>query len=708
MKFKAKYATLFAVCITIALTTGLARAADENETQLIEVLTSDSPKADKAITCKRLAIYGTKDAVPALAALLPDEQLTSWARTALEVIPGPEADAALRDAMGKVEGRVLIGVINSIAVRRDAKAVDALAERLEDSNADVASAAAVALGRIGNAKAIETLGQSLTVADASVRSAVAEGCVLCAEKLLADGKATEAAGLYDAVRKADVPKQRIIEATRGAILAMGSDGIPLLVEQLRSPDKAMFNLGLQTARELPGSEVTEALAAQLGNVTAQRQAFLVTALADRDDDAVLPAVLAVAKSGPSHVRIAAVGVLQQVGDASCVPVLLDIAALDDAELTQAAITALEGLGGDGVDADLATRLTQAKGDLRGVLIELAGRRRIAAATTALLVAADDSDAEIRSLALTALGETVGPEDLSVLIARVVAPRNSSDTPAAEKALKAASIRMPDGEACAAQLAAAMPRASVAAKCAILETLGAMGGTNALKALGAAAKDDQEELQDAASRLLGGWMTVDAAPVLLDLAKTAPQEKYQIRAMRGYIRLVRQFVIPDQQRAEMCRAAMETAERDAEKKLVLEVMERYPSVDMFRLSVDVAKIPALKNEATRISLVIAQKIGGQSADVQKLLAQLGQDPVKIEIIKAEYGAGTKQRDVTETIRRSVRGLPLIILPSSQYNTAFGGDPAAGVVKQLKIQYSINGKSGEATFAENAVIMLPTPK
>ena len=61
------------------------------------------------------------------------------------------------------------------------------------------------------------------------------------------------------------------------------------------------------------------------------------------------------------------------------------------------------------------------------------------------------------------------------------------------------------------------------------------------------------------------MTVDAAPVLLDLAKTAPDNKYKIRALRGYIRLVRQFTVPDAQRVEMCRAALDAAERDAEKK-----------------------------------------------------------------------------------------------------------------------------------------------
>ena len=166
-------------------------------------------------------------------------------------------------------------------------------------------------------------------------------------------------------------------------------------------------------------------------------------------------------------------------------------------------------------------------------------------------------------------------------------------------------------------------------------------------------------------------------------------------------------MPDEQRAEMCRTALATAKRDAEKKLVLEVLERYPSVDMLKLAVEAAKVPALKDEAAAAALAIAQKIGG-SADVQKLLAQVGQDPVKVEILKAEYGAGDKLVDVTEILRKHVRDFPLIVLPSSSYNAAFGGDPAPGVVKQLKIQYRMNGKAGEASFPEDATILLPMPK
>ncbi len=283
---KTRYVTCCIALAAAAVVTAAmpARAATENERALIAILQSDAPKKDKAITCKKLAVFGSQQAVPALAALLPDKELTSWARIALEAIPGPAADKALREALGKVQGRVLIGVINSIGVRRDANAVDDLKSQLHNNNAQVAAAAALALGRIGNPPATRVLAQSLASAPGDVRSAVAEGCVLCAERLLADGKAKAAVRLYDKVRQADVPKQRVVEATRGAILARQPAGIELLAEQLKSTDKVMFALGLTTARELPGRKVTKALAAELDKASPHRQAMLLLSLADRSDD----------------------------------------------------------------------------------------------------------------------------------------------------------------------------------------------------------------------------------------------------------------------------------------------------------------------------------------------------------------------------------------------------------------------------------------
>jgi HEAT repeat protein len=705
------------VALPAAMNAGGVRAADdsarisagEKQRKLIGVLRSDAPAAEKAIVCKQLAVYGDKESVPALAPLLSDESLASWARIALEAIPGSAADEALREAAGKLQGRLLVGVINSIGVRRDAKAVDGLAARLKDADVEVASAAAVALGRIGNGMATAALVQSSGAAPAAVRSAVAAGCILSAERLLADGKEAEAARLYDLVRTSDVPKHRVLAATRGAILARRSAGVPLLIEQLRSADKSFFALGLRTAREMSGREVTDALAVELERASPDRQALLMLALADRGDSAALPAVLRAAKRGPDGVRIVAIGVLKRLGNASYVPVLLEAALDGRGELSQTAMAVLEELPGKAVDADLAARLLKAEGKSRGVLIQIAGRRRIAAAVPALLRAAEDPDPSIRTAALAALGSTVQLQDLPVLIARVAAPAEQpAEAKAAEAALRAACERMPDREACAEKLAAAIASAPMPVQCRLLKILSVVGGAKALQAVGAAAQAADPELKDAGSQLLGEWMTVDAAPVLLDLAKNSTDAKYQTRALRGYIRLARQFAMPKEQRCEMCRLALANAKRDAEKKLVLTILARYPSLEMLKLAVETARTPSLKADAARTSLVIAQKIGGHSADVEKLLAQVGHDPVKVEILKAEYGANGQSKDVTGMLRKQVRGFSLILLPSTDYNSSFGGDPAPGTPKQLKIRYRLNGKEGEVSFPESVSILLPVPK
>ena len=595
------------------------------EQPLIDVLQSDVPsKAEKAITCKKLAIWGTAKAVPSLAALLPDPELTSWARIALEAIPDPAAGAALRAAMEKTTGRTLIGVINSIGVRRDAKAVDGLIQRLQETDTGVAAAAAVALGRVGNPTAAAALRQALTDTAGTVRSAVAEGCILCAEKRLASGKEDQAARLYDEVRAADLPRQRIVEATRGAILARGAEGIPLLLQQLQSTDPAMASIGLMTARELSGPGVAKKLLAALGDLAVNRQALLIRALADRGDADLMPAMLKVAQNGPDAVRIAALEALQSLGDASCVTVLLHLATGHDQQVGKAARKTLETLPGEDVDLDLASHLDHARGAERLVLLELVGLRRIDAVPL-LLKGVDDPDAKVRAAALLALGEVARLGNVSELIARVVHPAHAEDVPAALKGLQAACVRMPDREACAQKLATALATAPEASKGAILETLAAMGGKTALRTVRAAAHSKDVPLQDTATRLLGSWMTVDAGPALLELA-TASGSPYQVRALRGYIRLVRQFRMPAAQRVAMCRQAWAVAQRDAERKLVLQVIQRYPSMDMLRLAVEAAQTPSVKENATAVATAVARKIGGKTG-AGKLLEQLRQKPVK---------------------------------------------------------------------------------
>ncbi len=594
-------------------------ATMEKEPDLIGILTGDAPAADKAMACKRLAVYGTAEAAPELAKLLSNEQLSSWARIALENIPGPKVDEALRTASQSLQGRLLVGTLNSIGVRRDAGSVDALKTRLQDKDAEVASAAAVALGRIGNAASAEALRQSLAKAPEAVRSAVAEGLVLAAERFVAEGNAAEAIAIYDEVRKADVPAQRVVEATRGAIIARKLEGIPLLVEHLNSPKKELFNIALATARELSGREVDQALAIELGKAKPERAALLVQAMADRQGTVELAAILKAATSGEQVVRFSAINALGRVGDASCVPALLQIASESDTVLAQNAKTALSELPDASISQELLSRLPKATGKTLIALIEVVGQRRIEASSE-LIKALDNSDEAVRAAALTSLGATVPANKLSVLISQVVSSKHKEDSDTAQQALKAAAVRMPDREACAAEIAAAMEGKSVEMKSVLLDILANVGGTKALAAVGAAGKSSDATLKDVSSRLLGDWMTIDAAPVLLDLSTTGPADKYQVRSIRGYIRIARQFTMPEPERIAMCQKAYEIAKAPAEKKLVLEVLKRYPNLDNLKLAIKAAEVAEVKEDAKQAALAIGEKIG--TPEAKDLLTKAG--------------------------------------------------------------------------------------
>jgi hypothetical protein len=105
----------FCWCIALLIAALWMRAFAQNqptegfkESDLIRVLQSDAAKGEKAITCKRLAIYGTEKSVPVVAPLLADKELASWAWIALEAIPGTAADIALRNALGKLRAGEVI------------------------------------------------------------------------------------------------------------------------------------------------------------------------------------------------------------------------------------------------------------------------------------------------------------------------------------------------------------------------------------------------------------------------------------------------------------------------------------------------------------------------------------------------------------------------------------------------------------------------
>ena len=191
------------------------------EKRLLESLAGGVSRSAKDYILRTLRTAGSAASVPALAALLPDQELSHMARFALERMSAPEAAAALRDALPKVGGKVKVGVIGSLGIRRDAASVPALAGLLGDGDPAIAAAAAYALGLIGNSEAGKALGARLSKAAAGVKPAMTDACLICAEQLSAEGKKAEAVLLFKALSGEDQPKHVRLAATRGLLSAAG-------------------------------------------------------------------------------------------------------------------------------------------------------------------------------------------------------------------------------------------------------------------------------------------------------------------------------------------------------------------------------------------------------------------------------------------------------------------------------------------------------
>jgi len=179
---------LMAVHQRILSSYGDAEARLNLELQLAELLTLDTSWECRDFACRQLMLIGTKESVPVLAKMLIDEKTSDIARYALQQNSCPEADRALLDALGKTQGKTLIGIINSLGERRNEKNVKKLAGLTVRSDEDVALAAVAALGKIGGENAVKALERARSQGTPQVHYAASRALLLCADNLMTRNK----------------------------------------------------------------------------------------------------------------------------------------------------------------------------------------------------------------------------------------------------------------------------------------------------------------------------------------------------------------------------------------------------------------------------------------------------------------------------------------------------------------------------------------
>lgn len=616
---------------------------------LATCLGADVATDARVLILRQLENIGRAEVVQAIESLLndPDMQLRVRAICALENNPTNEAAASLRAALDAEKSpQWQVALINAVGFRADAASLPALRTMLRATHADVACAAAGALGKIGTSEAADALQQIGDHQDPAVRAAVVDAYLLCATKLAAAGNRAAAQQMFKRVFTSKEPRHCILGAMRGLALCSPEDqAAELIVKGLESGDAEMAATAGRLVVEMPGSAAAVAVGGKLAAMTTEAKVIALRALADRADAGAASAVIEAAASTDAAVRLAAIEALGKVGGDTAVRVLAEAAGGARQE-SAAARQSLASLRGPNVDATILAAIPQAQGKARNELVRSLAARRAALAVPMLLgLAVNDADATVRVEAINAIGALGDDNHLARLVAILAKPQTDADGKAAESAVTAIISRMPDPEKRAEPLLAQLANASGAPRVALVRVLGRTGSSRALALLRQLVADPDPDIQLAAVRALSDWPTADVATDLLSAAKNAQRENLKVLALRGYVRVVG---LPStrthSQTAKMLEEAMNLA-RVEDKRLVLSGLANVPSIDALKLVEPCLDQTPLAAEAQTAAVAIGSAIAGSHGP--EVVAMMR----KVVAATKDTGIAQQARDIMRKINGS---------------------------------------------------------
>jgi HEAT repeat protein len=582
------------------------------ESELVGLLEAELSLAARQEICRRLAIIGTDQSVPALARLLvsKDTRITEAACYALGGNPSQPAATALRAALTNASGAGLVGVINLLGNRRDAgsdQALDTLARR---SDNQMATAAAItALGKLATDHAVQTLKELRTNQNARLRLAATQALLQAARELASRGQAGPSRAIYEALSgPAELPQVR-----RGALvgrLDLGSPGsAEVIASVLQGDDAALKPVAIAAIAASRVKTVAQISAGKLSALPAPDRVLLIEALAAFNDPKVRMALLEAAENSELPTRVAALRALATAGDASVVPLLVQKAGSRVLQEAKAATDSLRQLHGPGVEQAMRDYILGASADLRSQLIPVLADRQATQAVPALLLQAEEPDERVCRPALRTLGVLAREQDLPSLLRLLAHLPVESARPDAEAALAQVVARATDPATPTQEVLSVLKSAPPAPlKCSLLRLLAAIAGDEAYQGVATALRDSDADVRDSALRCLSDWPDARPLPVLLEVAKNDSAELHRTIALRGYLRLLRECKAPAEELARQYGEVIRLTQQPEEKRLVLSGLATVAHRQALQWVVELLADSSVRPEAERAVLSLARELG----------------------------------------------------------------------------------------------------
>lgn len=564
------------------------QTASEVEEKLIAAIQSELPVTTKTILFQQLQLVATPRAVPVLAGMLSDTNLSHGARSVLEVLPGQVPTAALSRALNETRKNQLIGSIGTLGNRRSRDAVPALIPLLTNSEVQVVTATVSALGKIasedalaalkGVACAIEppllsTITKEIPLAP-RVRYRLNMGVVLdalleCSEAMSQQGRTNAAAQLCAQLAASEVaPWPGRVAAIAALARLDAAQAMPFVLNMLKQQDKTLQAVGASLVRNMPHPAL-ESLFTILYACPVHAQISVVESLADRGDPAIVPLLLKATRYPDPHVQAAAARSLAKSSPNTGILERLAELASGDGPQANAAIDTLVALPHDKADAAILASLRSTNDAVLVGLIRAAAQRGLVAALPAIVRASAHDNPRLRHTAIEALGRLGGHQELELLQRQISKTSPATDTVAIAHAMTEISRRLNEPEVSARLIVGLLNAVDAQTRLRLYDCLARLGGTTALNAVRQAAASDNPITKEHAVSLLANWPDTSALDELIAIAKIEYDPACRSIVLRGIANLVaRPSARTPDQTFEIYAQVLQVALTSNEKKLLI--------------------------------------------------------------------------------------------------------------------------------------------
>jgi len=404
----------------------------------------------------------------------------------LALVVGWLEGAAVERALTRLLGRPDVrGEVVEALVRHGPRVTELLIEQLGSEDLEVRKSAVVALGRIGDARAVDALAELLDD-DAELVVAAADALAKIGDRRSFDPLLALVGDSHAAVRQAAV----------GALNSLGAPEMPgRVLPLLGDPDPNVRESAVKIAGYFGYAECADILIERCDDEDERVRRAAVEHLPYLEDERATPTLVRALRDGTPKVRAAAAGAL---------------ALAEGREVAAALIEAL-------ADEDSWVRYFAARS---------LGRRQAAESTGALAgLVRDDKSNHVRIAAVEALGHIGGDDAV-----RVVAPLAGSDEPDLVRSALGALGRIshPDAQK---PLFDALHSADAGVRADAAGALGARGGTEAVeRLLSVAATDSEPQVFRAAIEALKRAGTPEAVAGLVSLTADSARREDAIAAL----------------------------------------------------------------------------------------------------------------------------------------------------------------------------------